>query len=322
MTATNIFHKQKARRLTALCLLLSGVVLASGPAAAQMDVQSRLNRLENELQTLNRAVYKGEAPPPEEISESFGGNIGIAPGGLEVRLSQIEADVRALTGRVEEIDHAARARGDTLEAALSDAERRIAELELRLSGGGGTATSAPATLSGPAGLSLTTPETQTSSAETPPPPSVTAGTPSSSPVVGSLGTLGGSDGNTAASVYQDAFTALRERRYDVAEKGFTDFLARWPDDALVPNAQYWLGETYYVRNDFERAARIFAESYQKFPQGPKAPDNLLKLALSLAGMGKKTEACLTFAQLKKEYPAGSVPVLTRAETEAAALGCQ
>jgi TolA-binding protein len=90
---------------------------------------------------------------------------------------------------------------------------------------------------------------------------------------------------------------------------------------LSANAKYWLGESWYVRNNFERAARIFAESYQQAPKGPKGPDNLLKLALSLNGMGKKEEACLTLGQLKKEYGASTSPILARAAQEGGRIGC-
>ncbi len=76
-----------------------------------------------------------------------------------------------------------------------------------------------------------------------------------------------------------------------------------------------------MRNDYEHAARIFAEAYQKYPKGAKGPDNLLKLALSLAGLGKKDDACLTLKQLKKQYSSGSVPVLALADKEARKLDC-
>ena len=121
--------------------------------------------------------------------------------------------------------------------------------------------------------------------------------------------------------YDHAYTMLRERRYDEAEKAFKDFLDRYPGHNLAANAKYWLGETYYVRGDFEHAARVFAEGYQQYPKGPKGPDNLLKLGMSLAGLGKKNDACLTYSQLKKEYPSGSQPILLRAAQEKDRLGC-
>ncbi len=53
----------------------------------------------------------------------------------------------------------------------------------------------------------------------------------------------------------------------------------------------------------------------------KAPDNLLKLAMALAGQGKTKDACVALGQLKKEYPAGAAPVLTRGDQEIERLNC-
>ena len=143
----------------------------------------------------------------------------------------------------------------------------------------------------------------------------------SAPSMGQLGSMSSTpDSPTAA--YETAFTMLRNQDYDGAQMAFDSFIKANPGHALIPNAMYWLGETYYVRNDFEKAVHIFAESYQKYPKGTKAPDNLLKLALSLNGMGKTADACVALAQLKKEYPAGAAPVLTRADQESAKLGCK
>ena len=66
---------------------------------------------------------------------------------------------------------------------------------------------------------------------------------------------------------------------------------RYPNDPLAGNAQYWLGETYYVRKDYKNAAAAFAEGYQKYPKGPKAADDLLKLGMSL-GNARPEGRCL------------------------------
>jgi len=76
-----------------------------------------------------------------------------------------------------------------------------------------------------------------------------------------------------------------------------------------------------VRGDFQRAARIFAEGYQQYPDSAKTPDNLLKLGLSLSSIGNDKDACIAFNQLKKDFSSGSGPVLRRAEQEIERLGC-
>ncbi len=115
---------------------------------------------------------------------------------------------------------------------------------------------------------------------------------------------------------------MKDGSYDQAETGLKDFIARFPDHTLTPNARYWLGETYYVRKDYTQAARVFAEAYQQAPKGPKGPDNLLKLGLSLAGMGNKKDACIALNQLQTEYGGTANPVIDRAGREMKTIGCE
>jgi len=129
--------------------------------------------------------------------------------------------------------------------------------------------------------------------------------------------------NASANEYYDAgFEALRKKDYVTAATHFERIVKEFPGHSLAGNAQYWLGETYYVRNDYERAARIFAEAYQKYADGSKGPDNLLKLGMSLSGLGKTKEACVAFAQLSKQFPKAPSSILTRAEQEKSALSCK
>ena len=76
-----------------------------------------------------------------------------------------------------------------------------------------------------------------------------------------------------------------------------------PEHALAPNAAYWLAETHYVRQDYGAAAAAFARNYRLYGKDDaKAPDNLLKLGMSLQGLQDSEKACRTFAELAKEFP--------------------
>ncbi len=94
-----------------------------------------------------------------------------------------------------------------------------------------------------------------------------------------------------------------------------------PEDPLAGNAKYWLGETFYVRGDFRNAAVTFAEGFQRYPDSTKAPDNLLKLGMSLAQLEKKDDACGAFGELLKRYPDATASILQRATRERERLGC-
>jgi tol-pal system protein YbgF len=338
---------------------LALALLSTAPAFAQSgnDTGSRLSRIENELQTLSRAVYKGEEPPPGAMP--FTPTDATANAAMEVRLTQIENTLRDMTGKVEEQGYAVRQMQERLDRVISETDRRIAELEARA--GGAAAGLPPSYGSGYAGGTNTVNGTDNRwsggqgaplpaapqpldardmTAPSQPAPDAVIDTtmdynaPASaadSPTAGQLGTIAQDPvtgdvtlptaSDTPASHYEQAFALLRDRHYDEAATAFESFLERYPNHELATNAKYWLGETYYVRNDFERAARIFAEAYQQAPKGPKGPDNLLKLALSLNGMGKKDEACLTLKQLNKEYGTSTSPILARAAQESTRIGC-
>ncbi|MHA1570470.1 MAG: tol-pal system protein YbgF, partial [Alphaproteobacteria bacterium] len=114
---------------------------------------------------------------------------------------------------------------------------------------------------------------------------------------------------------------LMRRDFASAEVAFRTFIEANPESDLVGNAQYWLGETYYVRENYLDAARAFAEGYQNFPASGKAPDNLLKLGLALANLDRKDDACITLSRLSSEYPEASANIRQRAAREHDRLGC-
>lgn len=121
--------------------------------------------------------------------------------------------------------------------------------------------------------------------------------------------------------YQYAWGLLRAQDYAGAEAGLRAFVAQHPEHTLAGNAQYWLGETYYVRKDYRQAAVAFAEGYQRYPNSVKAPDNLLKLGLALAQIGEKADACEAFAQLGRQFPTVPQSLKDRAQRERQRLAC-
>jgi tol-pal system protein YbgF len=113
---------------------------------------------------------------------------------------------------------------------------------------------------------------------------------------------------TAKEQYDFAFGLLRQANYDNAELALQEFVKRYPKEKLASNARYWLGETYYVRAAYVQAAEVFLEGYQADPKGPKAPDSLLKLGMSLAGLDKKSDACAAFDKVIKDFPEASAGI--------------
>jgi len=97
-------------------------------------------------------------------------------------------------------------------------------------------------------------------------------------------------------------------------------MQKYGDNSLAGNAQYWLGETYYVQGDYRQAAQSFLKGYREYPKGRKAADSLLKLGLSLNRLGQKEQACAAFGQLGGQFPKAA-EARKRAQTEAKRAGC-
>ena len=102
--------------------------------------------------------------------------------------------------------------------------------------------------------------------------------------------------------FQIAFDNIRNKKWDEAKKLLIDFIDNNPENQLSGSAHYWLGELYILDNRNRDAALIFAEGFQKFPKSIKAPDMLFKLSQTLYEVEKIDEACKTLEKLVLDYP--------------------
>ena len=148
-----------------------------------------------------------------------------------------------------------------------------------------------------------------------PQPSVQAARP---PAGQSVAASTNGDANAA---YLAAYGHLQRRDYRAAESGFRQFLASFPDDANAANAQYWLGETYFVQGQYRKAANAFLKGYRKNRSGSTAPDSLLKLGMALHQLGEKDASCATLSELTNKFPAAPPTIKQRAAAERRRVGC-
>ncbi|MGB5132414.1 MAG: tol-pal system protein YbgF [Steroidobacteraceae bacterium] len=108
--------------------------------------------------------------------------------------------------------------------------------------------------------------------------------------------------------YQAAFNFLKEGRYDEATRGFTKFLADHHDHELASNAQYWLGEAYYVKRDYQAALSAFEGVLTGFPGARKSPDALLKAGYCHYELGHFDLARRALTRVTQEFPESTVAV--------------
>ncbi len=307
------------RPLSAAALVLA----LSGPVQAQSDdtllLMNRLNDLETQVQQLKRA--EGIAP------QSSAGAYAMAPGtggagaaDTDVRLGQIQDQIRNLTGELE-------TQGNQIAQLRTESQRLNQDMQMRLNdleGKVGSGSGAPTSLSGggPYGGGSAQPVSESGSQGMYGPPAAPAQT-------GTLGTLvPGPDGSVPAGSasspekdYEAAYNQLGQGDYADSEAGFEAFLQRYPKNALAANAKYWLGESFFQRGMNDKAAVTFAESYKQYPNGPKAPDSLLRLGMSLGQEGKTQQACVAFAELGKQFPAAAPKVKAQLVQQRSRYAC-
>lgn len=141
------------------------------------------------------------------------------------------------------------------------------------------------------------------------------------PVAGESGVAPRPALNDAQKIYDRALAALRQGSYSDAEADLVQMLNEFPSHELAGHAQYWLGETYYVRQDYKRAAQAFLAGYTKYAKSPKAPDSLLKLGITLIAIEERKTGCDAFAELEAKFPDAPQAIIKRAEIEKRRARC-
>src|SRR6266436_2349557 len=180
-------------------------------------------------------------------------------------LDEVQSNVRQLRGRLEELEHSNEALAKQQRDLYADLDKRGAAA--------GNASGETAAVGGAAT------------------PGAAAGA-----------AAGNAPSSVEQAVYTQAFDALKAGSYSVAITGFKDFLGTYPASALAENAQYWLGEAYYVNHDYDAAAVAFRTVLRKWPDSRKAPDALLKLGYTQYAQKQNAAARATLTEVMRKYP--------------------
>ena len=122
--------------------------------------------------------------------------------------------------------------------------------------------------------------------------------------------------------YEFAQSLIQVGDYSTAERAFREFVISNPDHNLAGNAQYWYAETLRVRQLYTDAASAYLEGYQKYPKGEKAPENLLKLGISMVKIGEKDQGCKMINGVEKQYPKANQSVIQKAKYESQKFECK
>ncbi len=271
-----------------------------------------------------------------------------------LRVQQLEEELRALNGRIEEMSFQLLQMQETIRKQQEDNEFRFQDLEKKKTGslskpvdGGGGSDSvaeiitdtpdvgASADVSGTAAsdqtlgsialdtsgvpVDATINEDASASASTLPGVEAQTVAPSVTPPAAKQQQTASL--NSEGDVYQVAYGHVLSGDYSLAESEFRDFIEAYPSSAKIADANFWLGEALYSQGNYNEAAKTFLNAHQTYNTSPKAPEMLLKLGMSLAALDNTETACATLREVSKRYPKASRAVVSKVASEQKRLRC-
>ncbi len=307
-----------------LVLLMIAVTLLGTNARAQEDTSAlaeRLERLERDVNFVQKQVYRNGSTTSgdETTTRSAPTNTGQ----LQVRIAQIDEEIRQIRGLIEQSQFQNRQLATELKKLSDDSDFRFRALEQRQASlDAAPAVPTPGPLADPALLNEPATANVAAGASEPVEAKKPASAPASAAPAKEKPALTGNDFPNANAHYSYAFKLLNEKKFSEAAASFDGFVKKYPADPLTANAFYWLGESQYARSDFTRSAESFRKGFEVNTQGQKAPDNLYKLALSLAQIKRKAEACIVLAQITTKYSETAARTAAKAKEAATGLQCK
>ena len=281
-----------------MCVLAAVAVGGTTAQAQQYNSEPVMNEIaaiRQELEILQRQVYR-------EQNDGISNPRSAAD--IAVKIGEFDEKLRRLSGQVDEANYKIRQLENKIELINKDVDVRIKMIEGKPVSGNGGAVSASAAEKFKAPVAVGAPQAVTGD-------SIAKGDD-----------LAPVKTKAIQQIYDEGLEAVKISDYAVAEQRFNEILKKAPDDKLAGNAQYWRGEVFYGQKNYQKAAVAFAKVIEKYKDGPKGPDSLLKLGMSMQNLKKNTEACQAFKSMKTEFPKAEKAVLDRAANEIKKLGCK
>lgn len=118
-----------------------------------------------------------------------------------------------------------------------------------------------------------------------------------------------------AAQYASAYQTFKNGNYLKAREAFQSFLAAYPAGEYSDNAQFWIGECYFLEKKYEKAILEYEKVTKKFPSSNKVPYALLKQGISFQNLGDKVSAKLLLQQVIKDYPNTSQARIARSKLQ-------
>jgi tol-pal system protein YbgF len=310
-------------------LILLNLLFTQSLLADNHNIYETLELIQKDIKTLEKAVYSGSIEINNNTSNlsNFDNNSEDVLTRHLLKLSEIENQFQQLTNKFEEINFKLDKLSNRLSKVQADNQVRFQDLEAAFN-------------SGEAVQNITKNTTQENilpGSSTP----QDLGSVSYKDTLSNETTQKIESVETTASIVTETFQAeekilpndtpdkqyefatsfLKVGDYPTAERAFREFVLSNPEHQLAGNAQYWYAETFRIRQLYTDAAAAYLEGYQKYPQGEKAPVNLLKLGVSMVQIGEKDQGCKMINGVEKQYPKANQSVIQKAKYESQKFEC-
>ena len=214
------------------------------------------------------------------------------------QVTQLRGELQAQRAQIEELQHQLEALQQSSKNQYIDLDSRLGRLE---SGAPANPAATPALPTPPPaakpGVKPATKPRPSAATNAPLPAAPAEATPA---VHGDRGAL--AQGADERAAYDNAFSALKAGQYAESARRFQAFLEQYPNGTYAPNALYWLGESYYVTQNYALAQQQFQALLDRYPTHDKAPGALLKVGLSQVGLQQADAAEATLQQVVQRYP--------------------
>lgn len=276
-------------RSVKLATLAAALVAAASASAQRASLSDRVQRLEAQAASQNNAQANIETLN---------------------RVNALQQEISSLRGLVEQLQNENAQLKQAAREQYVDLDSRLARLE----GGAAPVANAaanPAAAADPAAAPVAPPP-----AAAPAAPSAPRGVVAD---VASGGAAPAADPAGERPMYDSAFQALRDGDYAEASRRFQAYLEAYPAGTLAPNAWYWLGESYYVTQNYDVALTAFESLLQSFPDSNKAPDALLKLGYCQFELGRAPQGEATLRDVIARFPGSDAARLAQSRLRSLAL---
>jgi TolA-binding protein len=296
------------RRLLIVAVLMTSI--ATVPAVGQSNVLNlRVDKLEKEMKAVQRRVFPGGAGlepeiDPAAVSKPVGTPSSAPINDLTARVDALEAQLRTMTGQIEQVEFRVRKSEDGLKALRGEHDARIKALEAANAPAEGETTTAASTSSQvekpkpaekPKSAVVAKPDADPKASTTEKVDSARKATVAAIEIPDT--------GDAAEDIYIYGFRLYSAKLYPEAQAKLKDYITKYPNGKKASHARNLLGRAYLEEGKPALASVAFYDNYQKLPRGERAAESLSWLGTALMRLKKPADACKVYAEFNEVYGA-------------------